>query len=666
MTEDVFTHPAAYVLVVDDDEGILRLARKSLERAGCRVAASRSVGDARARIVDGAPDLLVLDYQLDGPESGLDFFRRLRGEGVRIPAILVTGFTDESRVIEALRSGVSDVVPKSGDYLDYLPEAVERVLSQVRLQKASADAQMLRDREAHYRTLSEALPHLVLTCDAEGSCDFVSKQWREYTGLSDSMSHGLAWLDAVHPEDRDEIRRTWLKTVRSGTTDYQHELRIRRHDSAYRWFDARIVAMREPNGTVTQWFGSCTDIHQQREATEERERLLESEQAARQNAEDANRAKDRFLAMLSHELRTPLTPVLAGTRVLELIPELPDSARSSVRMIRRNIELEARLIDDLLDLTRVANGKLRLSLETVDVHEVIDSVLELFRSEIQVKQQDVHIEKHATHHYVLADRARLQQMLWNLIRNAAKFTPDGGHIYVRTVDERMQIHISIEDTGIGIEPEQIGKLFNAFEQGSQQMTRQFGGLGLGLAITKALTDAHGGSVTAHSPGAHCGATFSITMPTAEAPIEEPVVAPPSAPHPAGLLTILLIEDHVDTAEVMAQLIRGLGHDVTVTGCVADALAATQTNTFDLVVSDVGLPDGTGLDFIKAYREHSNVPAIALTGFGTDEDVRRCLAAGFNSHLTKPVNFSQLEQLIEGAANAKALESGDGEGQSATA
>jgi len=656
MTDDASPLQTARVLVVDDDEGILRLARKSLERAGCRVLTCPAVGSARACIGADAPDLLVLDYQLDSAETGLDFFRRLRAEGVRIPAILVTGFTDESRVIEALRAGVSDVVPKSGDYLDYLPEAVERVLSQVRLQKASAEAVLLRDREQHYRTLSEALPHLVLTCDANGDCDFLSKQWFEYTGLDEASSLGLAWLDAVHPDDREDVRRTWLKAVRSGASDYRHELRIRRHDGAWRWFDARIVAVHDPHGGVSKWFGSCTDIHPQREAIEERERLLASEQAARQAAEEANRSKDRFLAMLSHELRTPLTPVLAGSRVLELIPDLPESARSSVRMIRRNVELEARLIDDLLDLTRVANGKLRLSLETVDVHEVIDSVLELFRSEIQVKQQDVHVEKAAEHHYVLADRARLQQMLWNLIRNAAKFTPDGGHIYVRTRDERMQVQISVEDTGIGIEPEQIGKLFNAFEQGNQNMTRQFGGLGLGLAITRALTDVHGGTVTAQSPGAHCGATFTLLLPTAAKPVEEIVVAPPAAPHPEGVLTILLIEDHVDTAEVMAQLIRGLGHDVTVVGCVADALASTQASDFDLIVSDVGLPDGTGLDFIMAFREHSDAPAVALTGFGTDEDVRRCLAAGFTSHLTKPVNFTQLEQMIESAASGKAAKS----------
>ncbi|WP_110857595.1 hybrid sensor histidine kinase/response regulator [Paraburkholderia silvatlantica] len=652
MTEETTMLAGARVLVVDDDEGILRLARKSLLRAGARVDACTGVGQARALLAAQTPDVLVLDYQLDGAETGLDFFRRLRADDVRVPAILVTGFTDESRVIAALRAGVSDVVPKSGDYFDYLPEAVARVLAQVALQRASDEALLLRDREEHYRTLSEALPHLVLTCGADGNCDFVSKQWLDYTGLDAGQSHGLAWLDAVHADDREEIRDTWLKAVSSGAADYRHELRIRRHDGAYRWFDVRIVPMRDPRGGVSKWFGSCTDIDAQREATQERERLLASEQAARQTAEEANRAKDRFLAMLSHELRTPLTPVLAGTRLLEQIPGLPEAARAGVLMIRRNIELEARLIDDLLDLTRVANGKLSLALETVDVHEVIEAVLELFHSEIQFKQQDVHVDLRAQQHYVRGDRARLQQMLWNLVRNAAKFTPDGGHIYVRTRDERMQVEIEVEDTGIGIAPEQIGKLFHAFEQGSHNLTRQFGGLGLGLAVTRALTEAHGGNVSAKSPGAHCGATFTIVLPTAARGEGAAATAELRGPHRVGALNILLIEDHEDTAEVMSQLMRAGGHEVAVAGSVAGALALTASMAFDLVVSDIGLPDGSGIDFIRAFRAQSTVPAIALTGFGTDDDVRRSVEAGFTAHLTKPVNFEQLERLIEEAAASR--------------
>jgi PAS domain S-box-containing protein len=658
MTDVAFHPEPARVLLVDDDEGILRLARKSLERAGCLVFASATLDEAHESIGRDRPDLLVLDYQLECAETGLDFFRRLRREGVVLPAILVTGFTDESRVIEALRAGVSDVVPKSDGYLDYLPEAVERVLAQIRLQRASAEAQLLRDREAHYRSLSEALPHLVFTSNAQGECDFFSMQWYAYTGLAEPASRGLGWLGAVHPDDRETLRRKWLDAVRGAAADHRHELRIRSHDGVYHWFDMRIAPVRDASGGVGKWFASCTDIQSQREAIEERERLLAAEQSARQTAEEANRAKDRFLAMLSHELRTPLTPVLAGTRVLETMSGLPEAAQASVKMIRRNIELEARLIDDLLDLTRVANGKLRLSLETVDVHEVIDSVLELFGNEIRVKRQDVHVEKMAENHYVMADRARLQQMLWNLVRNAAKFTPEGGHIYVRTRDARMRIEISIEDTGIGIAPEQIGKLFNAFEQGSQRMTQQFGGLGLGLAITKALTDAHGGTVSARSPGPHCGATFTITLPTVAAAAAEPVAAPQIGGARDARLAILLVEDHVDTAEVMAQLMRSLGHEVTVASSVADALAATQAaGSFDLIVSDIGLPDGTGIDFIGAFRQRSQAPAVALTGFGTDEDVRRCLAAGFTSHLTKPVNFGQLEALIQLAAADKASSEG---------
>lgn len=658
MSEDATLLTGAHVLVVDDDEGILRLARKSLVRAGARVDTCTRVADARALLASDRPNVLVLDYQLDGAETGLDFFRRLRADDVRVPAILVTGFTDESRVIAALRAGVSDVVPKSGDYLDYLPEAVARVLSQTELQRASDEALLLRDREEHYRTLSEALPHLVLTCGADGECDFLSKQWLDYTGLgaqqsSEAPSHALAWLDAVHPDDREEIRRTWLDAAKGGAAEYRHELRIRRHDGVYRWFDLRIIAMRDPRGGVNKYFGSCTDIDAQREATKERERLLASEQAARQAAEEANRAKDRFLAMLSHELRTPLTPVLAGTHLLEQIPGLPEAAREGVLMIRRNIELEARLIDDLLDLTRVANGKLSLTLDAVNVHEVISAVLDLFHSEIQTKQQEVHVDLRASRHHVRGDRARLQQMLWNLVRNAAKFTPDGGHIYVRTRDEPMQVEIEVEDTGIGIAPEQIGKLFRAFEQGSHNHTRQFGGLGLGLAVTRALTEAHGGRVSAKSPGTHCGATFTIVLPTVEAPVVTPAVADLHAPYLASALNILLVEDHDDTAEVMSQLIRALGHDVAVAGSVAGALALSAAERFDLVVSDIGLPDGSGIDFIRTFRTHSTAPAIALTGFGTDDDVRRSIEAGFTAHLTKPVNFLQLERLIEQAVAARA-------------
>jgi PAS domain S-box-containing protein len=652
----------AHVLVLDDDEGILLLAARALRRVGYRVSACSTVQQALDCIGEPLPDLLVLDYRLGTPQTGLDFFRGLVARGIKLPAILATGFSDESRIIEALRAGVSDVVPKAADYLDYLPEAVERALNEAQMRRVVAESERMRDRERHYRTIAEALPHLVWTCTPGGECDFLSRQWSDYTGMPAGAELGAGWFDAVHVDDLPMLRDAWRQTVGRGADSFIREVRLRRHDGVYRWFCLRGTALREADGRIAKWFGTCTDIQDQREASDERERLLQSEQAARQAAEEANRAKDRFLAMLSHELRTPLTPVLASARMLERARDVPEPVRSAMKIIRRNIELEARLIDDLLDLTRVANGKLLLALETVDVHELIDAVLEIFRSDIQVKQLRVELDCTAQHRFVRADRARLQQMLWNLIKNAAKFTPEHGRIVLRTRDAEMpsetgapQIQIDVQDSGIGIAPEQLGRLFNAFEQGGRHTTQQYGGLGLGLAITKALTDVHGGTVHAASEGLGRGATFTIVLPSVEAPgpvMERGTIA--AAPQRATL-DILLVEDHQDTADVMAQLIAGFGHNVIATGTVASALQAARQRHFDLVVSDIGLPDGTGLDLITALRgieTGAHVPAVALTGYGSDDDVRRCLEAGFMSHLTKPVNFTLLEGLIEEIAMAK--------------
>jgi signal transduction histidine kinase len=543
--DDALAPGAAHILLLDDDEGLRTLARRILTRAGHRVSAVAEAESARAIVLHDRPDLLLLDYQLGGAETGLEFFRRLAREAAPIPAILLTGFTDESRVIEALRAGVVDVVPKTGAYLDYMPEAVSRVLEQTRLRQALAQAELLRARE------------------------------------------------------------------------------------------------------------------------EERERLLASAQAAQQAAEEANRAKDRFLAMLSHELRTPLSPVLATARMLERFTELPDQVRDDIRLIRRNIELEARLIDDLLDLTRVSNGKLLLVLEVVDVHETLGEVLQMFREEIDAKRQRVDFELGADHYHVRADRARLQQMLWNLIRNAAKFTQAGGAIILRTRNAANaakegaagSLEIEVEDNGIGIDPLRLPTLFTAFEQGSATISQQYGGLGLGLAITRALSDAHGGSVAAFSEGADKGARFTLVLPVTGA---RSVAAERSEhpPAPAGRpLDVLLIEDHEDTADVMARLLETYGHAVTTAGLLADALDAIERQPFDLVISDLGLPDGSGLDFVRAFRARSAAPAVALTGYGMDDDVRRCLEAGFSVHLTKPVSIQQLEQVLNDAARLPAAGAG---------
>ena len=382
----------------------------------------------------------------------------------------------------------------------------------------------------------------------------------------------------------------------------------------------------------------------------ERSRFESELTRAKEAAEAANRAKDHFLAALSHELRTPLAPVLMTAAALETDQSLPQRVRDDVNLIRRNIELEARLIDDLLDLTRVARGKLELHCEAVDAHELIrDATQTCCGSDINNKRLNLSLQLHARRHFVWADSARLAQVFWNLIRNAVKFTPTGGKITVTSTnpsDERLVVQVT--DTGIGIEPEALPKIFDAFEQGSRTVTRRFGGLGLGLAICKVLIEMHGGTIAVHSDGPDKGASFTVELDTIRAPASH--VPKPAVPigHHKGL-RILLVEDHEMTARVMSRLLQGMEYDVKTANDVQSALDVAGQEKFDLLISDLGLPDGSGLDLMKQLREMYHLKGIAVSGYGMEEDVRRSRDVGFSAHLTKPVSIEKLQAAINHVA-----------------
>ena len=383
---------------------------------------------------------------------------------------------------------------------------------------------------------------------------------------------------------------------------------------------------------------------------------LRESQLAREFAERANRTKDRFLAVLSHELRTPLTPALAASEAMERSGEMPPGLIPDLQMIKRNIRLEARLIDDLLDLTRLSHGKLQLSPQPADVHELIRHVLEGCQSEISAKQLRVAIEMEAKASYIHGDAVRLQQVCWNLVRNAIKFTTEGGCITVRTanvpaeLDAAPRLRIAVADTGIGIAPDVLPRVFEAFEQGDESTNRRFGGLGLGLAISRQLITMHKGTLEAHSPGTGQGATFTITLPNATVPPLAPEQPELGGPCPARQLRLLLVEDHADTARVMARLLRAAHHDVLAVGTVTAARAAAAAGRFDLVITDLGLPDGTGVELFTELREHYGLRGIAVSGFGMEDDVQRCMAAGFAAHVTKPINLDHLDGLIQEVAS----------------
>lgn len=369
---------------------------------------------------------------------------------------------------------------------------------------------------------------------------------------------------------------------------------------------------------------------------------------ARELAEKASLAKDDFLAALSHELRTPLTPVLITTNALEQSPALPSDLRESLNLIRRNVELEARLIDDLLDLTRIARGKMELKPQKMDFHAVIHRALEICRPEFNAKLQKVVLELNAQEHSGVSDAVRIQQAIWNLIRNAAKFTPQNGIITVRTANPAPgRISIEIHDTGIGFADGTVQKLFQPFEQGGRHITRQFGGLGLGLAITRSIVEAHGGVIRASSAGIAKGATIEFELPlqSGNAVSDEPLPAPSVVNRTISGKHILLVEDHEDTRTTLESLLRRQQHDVKAVASAQEALKLASEHTFDLVISDIGLPDESGLKLMEQLRDRFGLNGIGLSGYGMAEDVARAREAGFVCHLTKPIRFDRLTQVI---------------------
>jgi len=375
------------------------------------------------------------------------------------------------------------------------------------------------------------------------------------------------------------------------------------------------------------------------------------EQAARAEAEAANQAKDRFLAMLSHELRTPLTPILLASSILSDDPTVPDHVRQELKIIARNAALEARLIDDLLDLTRVSQQKLNLVFEIVDVHDLLRSALSICSHEISAKNLTVKLQLEAIEPRLQADSARLQQVFCNTIKNAVKFTPKDGQITLRSTNSgNGRIRIEIIDNGIGISPEFLPKIFDLFEQAGKPAS---GGLGLGLPISKAIVGQHGGRIWATSAGLGHGATFVIELPNvvpnlAQSSISKKAVA--SAPDLQGFngrRRILLVDDHADSISCMQLFLKVKGYEVATADSVEAALKAVVRERFDLLVSDIGLPDGSGEVLLQRLQNYGHVlPSIALSGYGMEEDIARSRAAGFQIHLIKPVSPENLQSAIE--------------------
>ena len=646
MTQPPPTWPSRLkVLLVEDNllDAELTLARLSTMDCQCDVTRIDTEAQLREQLRNEVYDVILADFMLpmfSGPEA----LAIAQQQAPDVPFIFVSGVLGEEHAVDMLKQGATDYVLKQR--LQRLPMTVRRAIGEAQERRSRIKAESaLREYETGFRLLVDALrDYAVIGLDRNGSIRSWNSAAERLLGYraDEITGESVSRLYAGEPNNgSDEVLQSLNGALQKGS--YVRDRWLTSRTGKVFFASMVTTAIRNDEGDL---IGFSKII---RDTTEER-RAGDALRLAKEQAEAANAAKDRFLAMLSHELRTPLTPILAATtfieqRFIDQGAPLPDGLSELLPLIRRNIELEARLIDDLLDLNTISHGKLSLELAPMDLHEAMQDLIRTARIEAADKNLQINTRLDAARCCINGDAARVQQIIWNLLRNAIKFTPTDGGVLIETRNpDDAHIAIRVTDSGIGIGDAAMPRIFSAFEQADTSITRQFGGLGLGLAIAHALTLRHGGSLQAYSAGEGLGASFTVTLPLTDAlPVER--AAPTLSRGDGGPLRILLVEDNQDTTLAMVTLLGMSGHSVDAAATVADARSMASNGHYDLLISDLGLPDGNGMDVVRAFAQHQSAPSIAMTGYGMDEDIRRCRDAGFTAHVTKPVGFDRLNELI---------------------
>jgi PAS domain S-box-containing protein len=686
-----------------------------------------------------------------------------------------------------------------GDFLGYIGSCID-ITERKEVEKE------LRESESRFRQLAESLPQLVWTCRPDGTCDYVSPQYIAYTGGHEAEELGFGWIRRLHPDEREGVYTTWIEAASKGKP-LDIEYRFRRHDGLYRWFKTRAVALKDSSGKIIKWFGSSTDIDDQKRAEqslrESKDRLagivssamdaiitvdenqsivlfnesaeqmfgctaaealgqplsrfipdrfrgahsefvrrfgetggtsramgrlgalvalradgsefpieasisaievggrklytvihrditerkqaeaereqLAREQVAREAAETANLSKDEFLALVSHELRSPLNAILGYTRMLRAWPMDGTAVDKAAGVIERSAKAQVQIIEDLLDSARIVTGKLRIEPGPMDLATAIEAALDTVRPAAAAKGIALIADFGRRPAQALGDSIRLQQVMWNILSNAVKFTPEGGRVELRMEGDDDNVRIVVSDTGKGIDPEFLPFVFDRFRQADPSGARRYGGLGLGLSIAKHLVELHGGTIAAASEGAGRGATFTLTLPRRHPAFAAPPAVAPRETPAEGAVTpgvdislegvrVLAVDDQEEARMILTQALGEYGARVTAVSSGAEALALlsglASAKWPDALILDIAMPDEDGYAVLKKVREleaergvANRIPAVALTAFGRSEDRLRALQAGFQMHVTKPVEPVELAIVIASLMNRSAGERG---------
>jgi PAS domain S-box-containing protein len=661
--------PPARILMVDDHPPNLMALDAILDPLGQELVHAHSGEEALRRLLEMDFALILMDVQmpgLDGIQTAKMIKERPRNR--HIPIIFLTAIhKDPAYIFRGYKEGAVDYLLKPFDpeilrakvsvFVD-LWRKTELLRRQEAMLRASEVIAVEKRGELRFRALTDSMPQCVWAAGPDGEIYYCNRVWREYAG----EEAGITFFDAIPKEEVEEARRAVRAAIRSGHP-LEREQRLRRKDGEWRWHLCRLVPERDERARILGFICTATDIDQQKRIEEANKALLASESEARRQAEIANRTKDEFLATVSHELRTPLNAILGWTRMLRTGAVEPKALSRVLETIERNARAQSQLVEDILDVSRIIAGKLRVNIRKTDLHAVARSALDAVRPAAEAKGVLLVADLEPGSGDFCGDPDRLQQVIWNLLSNAIKFTQRSGKVELRI--ERVQSHVRliVADTGTGIAPDALDHVFDRFWQADSSSTRSQGGLGLGLAIVRHLVEVHGGTVGAESEGEAKGARFTVLMPVrAVAPESEPDTARPAteagsrraAPVSAETLLegveVLVVDDEIDARELVAAVLSRCGATVQVASTVEEALVRIREHRPHVLLSDIGLPGDDGYELIRRVREiDPALPAAALTAYATPQDRRRAIDAGFQAHVAKPVDPSDLGLVVASLA-----------------
>ncbi|UKO99808.1 response regulator [Nostoc sp. UHCC 0870] len=679
--------PKVNILLVDDKLENLLALEAILERLGANLVRATTGEEALRCLLHQDFAVILLDVQM----PGMDGFEtatliRSRGRSRQTPIIFLTAFsTSDQMLFKGYALGAVDYLLKPLDSNILLSkvtvfvelfkktEAVQRQADQL----AAINAELRQSKE-RFCSLSTCSPVGIFEIDTEGLCKYTNPRYQAICELSAVESLQITWLESVYPEHRERAIASWSRYIQQGG-NYSEEFQFQTTDGSVRWVQVRSSPMLSNQGELLGYVGTLEDITTRKQAEEIRAQVIR-EQTARQEAEATNRMKDEFLAVLSHELRTPLTAMLGWSKILR-VKKLDEKATArALEAIERNANTQVQLIEDILDISRIIRGQLRLNFCAVNPITVIEAALEVVRPLADTKGIKLYTALDATLGSVCGDPARLQQIVWNLLTNAIKFTPQGGQVEVHlegieskspiqgellTGKENQQssnslalsirksavcAQIKVIDTGIGIDQDFLPNVFERFRQADSTTTRSHSGLGLGLAIVRNLVELHGGTIAADSPGEGQGATFTVQLPLIYSSKEtfgkprENILALNSTPLKG--IKVLIVDDETDTRNFLVFLLAEYGAIADIAASTDTALAMIEQSKPDILISDIGMSEQDGYTLIRKLRnleaqQGGHIPAIALTAFSSEDDSLQALKAGFQQHISKPVDPNKL-------------------------